>query len=125
MIDERMFVNADELQLKEVFNNLSSNAAKFMEHGGTLTFDAKKMKEENFVMISVKDTGLGMTSEQLNHIFDEFYKADESRHDLSASGLGLPIVKRIVERHGGRIWAESPGPEKGTIFYFTVPSAQK
>ena len=69
--------------------------------------------------------GMGMTSEQQEHIFDEFYKADSSRHDLESSGLGLPICKRIIEKHGGCIWVESPGLGRGSIFYFTIPTGKK
>jgi len=53
--------------------------------------------------------------------FDKFFKADESRHDFESSGLGLPIAKRIVEKHGGSIWVESPGLHQGSTFFFTVP----
>jgi signal transduction histidine kinase len=63
-----------------------------------------------------------MSPEQLNQIFDEFYKADKKSHDSHSTGLGLSISKRIVEKHGGRIWAESPGPGKGSTFYFTLKS---
>ena len=62
-----------------------------------------------------------MTPEQMTHVFDEFYKADWSRHDFDSSGLGLPICKRIVEKHGGKIWVESKGVGKGSTFYFTLP----
>ncbi len=57
---------------------------------------------------------------QPENIFDEFYKVDNSRHNLGSSGLGLSICKRIVEKHSGVIWAESPGVGKGTTFYFTL-----
>ena len=66
-----------------------------------------------------------MTREELNHIFEEFYKADWSRHDHESSGLGLSICKIIVKKHGGRIWAESPGKRKGTTVFFTIPSSSK
>jgi len=69
-------------------------------------------------------SGIGMTNEHLEHVFDEFYKADSSRHDFDSSGLGMPICKRIVERHGGKIWAESKGPGKGSTFYFTIPKKE-
>jgi signal transduction histidine kinase len=72
------------------------------------------------VTISVKDTGLGMDSDQIEKIFDEFYKVDDSRHQLDSSGLGLTITKKIVEKHGGRIWVESEGKDKGSTFYFTL-----
>ena len=58
-------------------------------------------------------------------IFDELYKADLARHDLNSNGLGLPICKRIVEKHGGKIWAESQGYEKGTTVIFTLPLSSK
>jgi len=54
-------------------------------------------------------------------MFDEFYKADESRHDFDSSGLGLSISKKIIEKHGGKIWAESDGLGRGSTFYFTLP----
>ncbi len=118
-IDERIVVVADRLRLSEVFDNLSTNAIKFMPEGGTLTFSASEYGE--LAIISVKDTGIGLTSKQIDYIFDEFYKADQSRHDLDSSGLGLTICKRILEKHDGGIWAESDGLGKGTTFYFTVP----
>jgi len=65
-----------------------------------------------------------MSDQQLQNIFNEFYKADTSRHDFDSSGLGLSICKRIVEKHNGRIWAESEGLGKGSIFYFTIPKSK-
>ncbi len=120
-INGKIIVTADKLRLEELFSNLITNAVKFTpDGGGTITIDAKK--DEDFVTISVKDTGIGMTGKQLEHIFEAFYKVDESRHELDSSGLGLSICKRIVEKHGGKIWAESPGKGMGTTFYFTLKS---
>ena len=116
-IDENIMIKADRLRIKELFDNIINNAIKYSKNAGTITIDAKEEKE--FVIVSVRDTGIGMTDEQLSHIFDEFYKADEARHDFDSNGLGLPICKRIVERHGGKIWAESSGEGNGTTFYFT------
>jgi len=120
-IDERVVLEADELQLHEVLNNLISNAVKFMDNGGTVRFFTEAGEEHGFVQIGVKDTGIGMTDEQMPHLFEEFYKADSSRHEFASSGLGLTISKRIVEKHGGKIWAESEGEGEGTTFYFTMP----
>ena len=120
-IGENIFVKADKLRLDEVLNNLINNAVKYSPYGSTITVDARD--DGDFVTVSIMDSGIGMTAEQIDHIFDEFYKADESRHDSSSSGLGLSICKRIVEKHGGRIWAVSPGPEKGSTFYFTIPKS--
>jgi signal transduction histidine kinase len=92
---------------------------KYTNGAGTITIDAKQDNES--VIVSMKDTGIGMSNDQINKIFSEFYKADTSRHDFDSSGLGLSICKRIVERHNGKIWAESEGLGKGSTFYFTVP----
>ena len=124
MVDEKIFVRADELRLSEIFNNLISNAVKYSgDNGGTITIEANNGK--NYVIISVRDTGIGMTGKQMAHIFDEFYKADDSRHCLESCGLGLSICKRIVEKHGGKIWVESQGGGKGTTFCFTLKSGKK
>lgn len=123
LIDHNIIIKADELQLREVLNNLLSNAVKYTNYQGVVTFDAKNTDDKKFVIISVKDTGIGLSDEQVTHIFDEFYKADLSRHDFSSTGLGLSICKKIVERHGGKIWAESTGLNMGTTIFFTMPLA--
>jgi PAS domain S-box-containing protein len=123
-IDENIIVKADKLRLNELLNNLITNSIKYApEVGANIILDAKQ--REGFATISVEDTGIGMTEKQINHIFDEFYKADDSRHNLDSSGLGLPICKRIVKKHGGKIWAESQGKGKGSTFYFTLKMAEK
>lgn len=117
-ISKDININADILFLEELFNNLINNSLKFTKENGQVTIDAKI--GQIFITVSVKDDGIGMNKDQLSHVFDEFYKADISRHDFDSSGLGMPICKRIVERHGGKIWAESKGKRKGSCFYFTV-----
>jgi signal transduction histidine kinase len=92
---------------------------KYNKENGTITINAKK--ENGFAKISIKDNGIGMSKEQIKHVFDEFYKADESRHDFGSSGLGMSICKRIIEKHNGKIWIESPGIGKGTTVLFTLP----
>jgi signal transduction histidine kinase len=119
-IPDDLIVYADQLRLEELFNNLLNNAVKYNKQRGTITIEV--FRKEDFVTISVQDDGIGMTNDQLDHVFDEFYKADESRHDFDSSGLGMPICKRIVEKHGGKIWAESEGIGMGTTFYFTLPT---
>ncbi|MDY6964714.1 MAG: ATP-binding protein [Halobacteriota archaeon] len=117
---EGTIIKADKLRLGELLDNLITNALKYSyEDDGTLIIDAENV--DDFVTVSIKDSGIGMTEEQLSNVFEEFYKVDPSRHDLDSSGLGLSICKRIVEKHGGKIWAESPGEGKGTTFYFTIP----
>lgn len=119
-INKNIEVTADKVQFEELIDNLFTNAVKFSSNGGIITF--KSSKKDDFIIVSINDTGVGLTSEHIEHIFEEFYKVDSSRHDLESSGLGLPICKRIVEKHGGRIWAESPGLGKGSKFYFTIPN---
>ncbi|MDY6930438.1 MAG: ATP-binding protein [Halobacteriota archaeon] len=122
-VPEGLILKADKLRLDELFNNLVTNAIKYSDEGGSIKIEAEE--DGDFIKVSIKDTGVGMTEEQLSHIFEEFYKVDPSRHDLDSSGLGLSICKRIVEKHGGKIWAESPGEGKGTTFYFTIPALKK
>ncbi len=115
-------VEADRMFIKELIHNLVSNTIKYTNRDGVVTFDSFP-KDDN-VEISIKDTGIGMTIEQQKRIFEEFYKADDSRNDHSSTGLGLTICQRIVEKHGGSIRAESPGSGQGTTVHFTLPIRQ-
>ncbi len=118
-ISKEINLNIDKLRYEELLNNLLNNSVKFSKESGLIKIDSKD--DDEFIRISISDNGIGMTDKQLNHMFDEFYKADESRHDFDSSGLGLSISKKIVEKHGGKIWAESEGIGKGSTFYFTLP----
>ena len=115
-------VHLDRLRIHEVFNNLLNNAVKYTTgKPGSITIDSTSNKDT--VTISITDTGMGMTSEQLEQVFNEFYKADSSRHDFDSSGLGMSICKRIIEMHHGKIWAESKGLGKGSTIFFTLPTS--
>jgi len=118
-VPQNITVKADKLQLQELFNNLFNNAVKYADKNGNIYVKATPYEDK--VKISVEDNGIGMTKEQIKKIFDEYYKADNSRHDFDSSGLGMAICKRIITKHGGRIWAESNGPGKGSTFHFTLP----
>lgn len=122
-VDKEIFMDADPTRLKELFDNLISNAVKYNTKGGEIKIDA--LTDDDKVKIRIQDTGQGMTKDQAEHIFDEFYKADESRHDFESSGLGLSICKKIVEKHGGNIWAESAGLDKGSTFYISFKNRIK
>jgi signal transduction histidine kinase len=101
---------------------LLSNAIKFTPSGG-ITVRASDAKSH--VQVDVIDTGIGIPTEDLPKIFDGFYKGLDVEH--RGAGLGLSISKRIIEGHGGKIWATSPCPEtgKGTRFTFIVPKSPK
>jgi signal transduction histidine kinase len=119
-INPALSIKADRLRLEELLTNLFENSVKYCLEDCRITIDAKRTND--FVTISIVDNGIGMTQEEIGRIFDEFYKADSARHDIQNTGLGMSICKRIVEKHGGRIWVESPGPGKGTTVFFTFPA---
>ncbi len=121
LVPKNVKVSVDKMSFKELLINLLNNAVKYSSDGGTITIDAAK-QDDAAVIVSMTDSGIGMTEEQIPHLFDEFYKVDGSRHDFNSSGLGLSICKKIVEKHGGRIWAESKGLGKGSTFYFMMPT---
>lgn len=121
LVPKNVKVSVDKLSFKELLINLLNNAVKYSPDGGTITIDATK-QDDTSVIVSMTDSGIGMTEGQIPHLFDEFYKVDGSRHDFNSSGLGLSICKKIVEKHGGRIWAESKGLGKGSTFYFMMPT---
>jgi len=116
---KQIYVKADRLRLEELFSNLLENSVKYSKEKGSIILDANE--DNGFVKMSIKDNGVGMTKNQLKHAFEEFYKADSSRHDFESSGLGLSICKKIIERHNGKIWMESEGLGKGLTVFFTLP----
>lgn len=119
-INHKLYVKADRLRLEELLTNIFENSVKYSNENCQITIDAEQTND--FIKISIADTGIGMTKEQIERIFDEFYKADYARHDIQNTGLGMSICKRIVEKHGGNIWVESLGPGKGTTVFFTLPT---
>jgi PAS domain S-box-containing protein len=108
----------DRHRLFQVFENLIGNAIKFTEQGGRITVGAKPC--DGNVLFWVSDTGGGIETQDLPRLFERFWQASGAQH--KGAGLGLPIVKGIVEAHGGRIWVES-APTRGSTFYFTIPAA--
>jgi signal transduction histidine kinase len=126
-IEPGIFIKTEKSRLIQLLDHIISNAVNSMiEKGGNLTFDCKQVKKDNvtFIQVSIKDTGVGLTRQQIDHIFDEFYKTDESRHKLDSTGLGLSICKKIIEKHGGKIWADSHGPGSGATIHFILPSTE-
>lgn len=112
-------VNADPDMIYQVIYNIVDNAVKFTNVNGYISVNLKD--EDNFVRVSIKNSGNGIKSEELSKIFERFYKVDKSRSlDAKGAGLGLYIVKTMVEMHGGKIWAQSKEP-KSAEFIFTLP----
>jgi len=109
---------ADHHRLLQVFENLVGNAIKFTKPDGRITLGASAGTNE--VLFWVADTGCGITSDQLPHVFERFWQAPEAKRQ--GVGLGLPIVEGVVQAHRGRVWVES-SPGRGTTFFFTIPIA--
>ena len=112
-------VRADPSRLEQVLVNLIHNALKFTHPGGEVVLSVQTEKE--VVRFAVRDTGVGIPVDDLERIFERFYKADRARSG-GGTGLGLSIARHIVEAHGGSIWAESE-EGRGSTFYFTIPLA--
>jgi signal transduction histidine kinase len=110
------YVEGDPDRLEQALQNLAANALRHTPDDGTITLSSSI--EGDLVHVRVRDSGSGIPSEHLPLIFDRFYKADTSRRAAGGSGLGLSIVKAIVERHGGRITASN---EQGAVFDLTLP----
>jgi len=117
-------VSADGDRIRQVLTNLISNGIKFTPSGGTVSISAEKMIESpEFIQVRVRDTGVGIPADDLDRIFDKFHRVKEFREKVKrgkGTGLGLFIVKNIVELHGGKVWAESKLGE-GSTFFFTLP----
>jgi len=124
-INPDVFIKTEKNRLMQIFDHIASNAINSMlDSGGKIIFESKSVNKngDSFVQVSIRDTGVGLTRDQIDHIFNEFYKTDDSRHKLDSTGLGLTICKTIIEKHGGKIWADSHGKGTGSTIYFTVPS---
>jgi signal transduction histidine kinase len=109
----------DADRLEQALQNLAANALRHTPDEGRIRLTAERAGSD--VILTVRDNGTGIPAEHLPHIFDRFYKADASRKAAGGSGLGLSIVKAIIERHGGTVMARN---ENGAVFEMRLPSAE-
>jgi signal transduction histidine kinase len=118
-------VKVDEDRILQVIINLLSNSLQFTPKKGVVKVSADKNK--NDLIISIQDTGIGIKPQDLEHIFERFYRADKSRsrQEGGGSGIGLTIAQSLIHAHGGRIWVESEGEGKGSAFHFSLPLDHK
>ncbi len=117
--EHTLAVSGDEDLLHQAFSNLLSNAMKYSQEGSTVTFGAKH--EGSTVLFWVEDEGTGIPENALDKVFDMFYRVEgTTKRKVAGTGLGLALVKRIVDAHGGRVWAQS-AMGKGSTFYVSLP----
>jgi signal transduction histidine kinase len=112
-------VHGDRARLVEVVQNLVDNAAKFMGNQPQPRIEIGVREQEGQQIFFVQDNGIGIAPQYQEKIFGLFDKLDPHSE---GTGIGLAIVKRIVEVHGGHIWVDSPGPGQGSTFYFSLPT---
>jgi signal transduction histidine kinase len=115
---DSLIMNVDKLRFSQVIQNLIDNAIKYTKEGW---IRVKVDKEDNEVLISVSDSGIGMSKELQQKLFGQFVRDPSIKKEIRGTGLGLYIAKHIIEAHKGKIWAESEGVGKGSTFYIKLP----
>ncbi|MGZ4980000.1 MAG: hybrid sensor histidine kinase/response regulator [Methylobacter sp.] len=118
--DEPKWVEGDATRLEQIITNLLNNAAKYTDEGGKITLSA--MRAGNYVLVRVEDNGVGIAPDLLTHVFDLFTQADRSlAHSQGGLGLGLTLVRQLVEKHDGTVTASSAGIGQGSSFTIQLP----
>jgi signal transduction histidine kinase len=114
-------VYADADRIRQVLSNLLSNAVKYSPQGGRVHVEARR--EGAYMLVWVSDQGIGMTPDNMRRLFTKFYRVDNAEtRRIGGSGLGLALIKEIIEAHKGRVWVESELGQ-GSTFFFTLPVA--
>jgi PAS domain S-box-containing protein len=122
--EESVFLDADPARLAQVFGNLLNNSCRYTQPGGTIWIDAERLEAD--VVVTVKDTGAGIPQDKLASIFDMFTQVDRSpERSQGGLGIGLTLVKRLVEMHGGSVEARSAGEGQGSQFVVRLPILSK
>jgi two-component system sensor histidine kinase BaeS len=118
--DDDAEVHADPVRLRQAVGNLVSNALRHTPPGGTITVHGRR--DGPWILIDVTDTGTGIDPADLPHVFDRFWRAEKSRsRQAGGSGLGLPIVRKLAQTHGGTVTATSE-PGQGSTFTLRLPA---
>jgi PAS domain S-box-containing protein len=118
--DRPIFLDADLTRLAQVFGNLLSNSAKYTDKGGRIWLTGEERQSQ--AVVTVRDTGIGIPAEDIPRIFDMFAQVDRtSERTIGGLGIGLALVKGLVEMHGGSVTVESSGPDQGSTFTVTLP----
>lgn len=118
--DDFPLIEADADRIEQILTNIVSNSIKYAPDGGPVRIFGRR--ENGRVLVSVADEGLGMTEAQLGQLFQRYHRVEsDASKRIRGTGLGLYLTRGLVEAHGGHIWAESPGPGKGSTFSFLLP----
>jgi signal transduction histidine kinase len=116
-----IYLEADPTRLAQILINLLNNAAKYTEQGGTITLSGERIDSQ--VIVRIEDNGVGIPADALGHLFEMYSQVDGSlKRSQGGLGLGLPLVQRLVHRHGGTVEAHSDGPGKGSTFVVRLPA---
>ena len=124
VVEQAAPVTADPARLMQVLDNLITNAVKYSPPEHPIRLRVESQEEQ--VLIGVQDEGVGLDAEHLHHVFERFYRVpDAHTEQVKGLGLGLSIVRDLVVAHGGRVWAESAGPGRGSTFLVSLPAASQ
>ena len=124
-IDKTCSIYYDKHQFYDLVSNFLTNAVKFTPNDGDGVLRIHSECSDDEIILSFADSGCGLTDKQGEEVFEKFYKIGTPREGMTSSGLGLSICKRIVEKHGGRIWVESDGPGMGSTFYVSIKNGAR
>jgi signal transduction histidine kinase len=122
--DKDIWVYVDKIRFNELIINIIENGIKYGRENGSVIISGEK-NDDTSVQIKIVDNGIGMTTEQLQQVFRDFYRVNQQHSTYESSGLGMSICKRIIEKHGGTIHCESEGLGKGTAVILNLPIKHK
>jgi signal transduction histidine kinase len=118
-LKEDVIASIDQLRMEQVFSNILVNAAKYSKEATTIQVFTT-LQPDQMLRISIRDEGIGMSDQNIQRVFEKFFRAEEVVRAYSGLGMGLYIASRIITGHGGRIWIDSE-LDIGSTFHFTIP----